>query len=136
MKGLVETSFLISLNPDSKYHTWAIDILKKARGGSIDLYISPISPVELSLILRSREVDEESISDTLSALATIIGRYVKPKYPVLTIEHLSYAAKLRNRYSQLTFFDSIHLAIALLNKIQYIDKDKVIKQVFSEETLK
>ncbi len=133
MKALVETGFLIALNPDDKHHKWALNILKQAKEGEILLYISPAAPIELSLILRSKGVSEEMISKSLEALHIIITRYIKPKYPQLTLNHLSKAAVLRKKYPQLTLFDSIHLATAITEKLVYLDRDETLKDIYKKE---
>jgi len=132
-KILVETGFLLALNPRDKHHGWALGILEEARKRKNILYISPVAPIELSLIMRSRGHDDKSILRVLRALHSAIRRYVKPYYPSLELGHIMYATELRIRYPELTFFDSIHISVAVLNNLTYYDLDKTIRNVIDAE---
>lgn len=129
----METGFLLALNPRNKHHRWALRTLEETREKEIILNISPIAPIELSLIMKSREYDNSEILQVLNALDSIIRRYTKPYYPQLELEHIIYATELRIRYPELTFFDSIHTSIAILNNLTYYDLDNVIKTVIDAE---
>ncbi len=133
MRILVETGFLLALNPKNKHHRWALNILEKARSGEFTLCISPVAPIELSLILKSKAYGEKEILQVLSAMNIIIRRYTRPYYPSLGLEHIMYASELRMKYHELTFFDSLHASIALLYNLTYYDLDEVIKEVINSE---
>ncbi len=132
-KVLLETGFLVSLNPRDRNRGWAVDLLKQAREGEVKIFISPASLVELSLILKSKGLPEEGISRALAAMESLIRRYTRPSFPELTFEIISGAAELRVKYSQLSFFDSIHAATALVNDLEYYDLDEVIKNIVKRE---
>ena len=132
-KVLVETGFLLALNPRDVYHSWALNILENARRKQFILYISPVASIELSLIMKSRGYFDQDIMQVLDAVDAVIKRYITPRYPTLEIKHLSYAAKLRVKYPELTFFDSIHASIAICNDLVYIDLDKLLKDIISKE---
>jgi len=133
LRILVETGFLLALNPRDKHHEWALEILEKSRRRENILHISPIAPIELSLIMKSRGYNDKSILRVLNAIYSIIRRYAKPYSPLLELEHIIYATELRIKYPELTFFDSIHVSVAILNKLVYYDLDKTIKKVIDLE---
>ena len=130
---LLETGFLLALNPNDRNHRWALDILARARRGELEIGISPAAPVEVSLILRSGGMNDSSIAEVLRAMEEAISLYTTPRYYELTLHHLSYAAELRARYSDLTFFDSIHAAVAIINRLTYMDLDPVVRKVVEHE---
>jgi len=130
---LVETGFLLAINPRDKHHRWAMEILEKAKKKENVLYISPVAPIELSLIMKSKGFSDEDILRVMNALDVAIKRYTKPNYPSLELRHIAYAAKLRSKYFNLTFFDSIHASIAILNNLTYIDLDETIREIISKE---
>jgi len=130
---LVETGFLLALNPKDKHHNWALNILREARARKIMLYISPAAPIELSLIMKSKKYDEKDIYRVLEALDSAINRYIKPFYPSLEMRHIIYAAKLRMRYTELGFFDSLHASIAIKNNLIYYDLDEVLNSIVRRE---
>jgi len=55
LKVLVETRFMLALNPRDKHHEWIMKVLKEARRREILLHISPVAPVELFLIMKTRD---------------------------------------------------------------------------------
>ena len=133
LKELVETGFLLALNPKDKNHEWGMEVLKRARERESVLYISPAAPVELSLIMKSKGLSDRDIARVMNALEAIIRRYTKPNYPPLELRHVAYAAELRSKYSELTFFDSLHASVAILNNLMYADLDEVVREVVSSE---
>lgn len=132
IKALLETGFLISLNPKDKNHGWAMEILKDARERRIRIFISPVSPIELSLILKSRGLKDDDLSQVFDAIDSIV-KHLKPSHPDLTFECVALAAKLRSKYQQLSFFDSLHAAVTLTEDLVYYDLDDVIRSVVESE---
>ena len=133
LKELVETGFLLALNPKDKNHEWGMEVLKRARERESVLYISPAAPVELSLIMKSKGLSDRDIARVMNALEAIIRRYTKPNYSSLELRHVAYAAELRSKYPELTFFDSLHASVAILNNLMYADLDEVVREVVSSE---
>ena len=133
LKELVETGFLLALNPKDRNHAWAKEILRRAKERESLLYISPVAPVELSLIMKSKGLSDRDIARVMNALDAVIKRYVKPNYPPLELRHVAYAAELRSKYPELTFFDSLHASVAILNNLTYADLDEVVRDVISSE---
>ena len=108
-------------------------MLKEARRGEIALYISPAALIEVSLILRTKGINETELKEVLDSMRYAISMYTKPRLPHLSFEHVSLASNLRSRYPELSFFDSIHASIAILNGLLYYDLDKVIKEIVEAE---
>jgi len=133
LRVLVETGFMLALNPRDRRHEWAVRVLEEAKRREILLYISPAAPIELSLIMKARGYRDEDIARVLNAISIILERYTKPQYPRLGLKELAYAAELRTRHSHLTFFDSIHAAVAITNNLTYYDLDQTIKNVIANE---
>ena len=133
LRVLVETGFMLALNPRDRRHEWAVRVLEEAKRREILLYISPAAPIELSLIMKARGYRDEDIARVLNAISIILERYTKPQYPRLGLKELAYSAELRTRHSHLTFFDSIHAAVAITNNLTYYDLDQTIKNVIANE---
>ncbi len=108
-------------------------VLEEARNNNIVLHISPAALVELALYLKSRGLSYNEISEVFEALNDSILYYTIPYYPKLTLKHLRYAAELQSKYSELTFFDSIHASIALTDKLVYYDLDTTVKKIIEYE---
>lgn len=130
---LVETGFLLALNPRDKHHEWALQLLKQARRGTIRLFISGPAILELALILKSRGVDDKSVGTLLESMSTAIRSYTKLSYAQVTLESAALSSQLRQKYPDLTFFDSQHAALAIINNLEYYDLDPVVREVVSRE---
>lgn len=133
LRILVETGFLLALNPRDRNHEWALEVLGEARRPDTLLFISPAAPIELSLIMRSRGLSDEEVSRALYAMEAAIKRYTAPYYPPLELRHLAYAAELRLKYPELGFFDSIHAAISILENLTYRDLDETVSKIVASE---
>ena len=135
IKVLVETGFLLSLNPRDKHHDWALNILNKARKSDIQIFISDPAILELVLILKSRGVGDRDIGILLESMHSVIRSYTKLNYAYVTFESSALASKLRVKYSELTFFDSYHAALTISNNLEYYDLDPIVKEVVSKERI-
>jgi len=62
LRVLVETEFMLALNPRDGRHEWAVRVLEEAKRREILLYISPAAPIELSLIMKARGYRDEDIA--------------------------------------------------------------------------
>lgn len=133
VEALVETGFLLALNPKDSHHNWALGVLGEAKAGRMILYISPIAPVELSLMMRVKGYGNDDVRRVLEALNSAIMMYTRPRYPQSGLRHVAYAAELMGRYPELTFFDSIHASITIDNGLTYYDLDEVIRRVIIKE---
>ncbi len=130
---LVETGFLLALNPRDRHHDWALQLLNQAKRNNVYLFISAPALLELTLILRARGVDDEKIGILLESIDTAIRLYTRPRYVGITLESAILAAKLRCKYPELTFFDSYHAALAIINGLEYGDLDPLVREVVLRE---
>ena len=127
-KVLVETGFLLALNPEDKNHDYAIKLLNNK---NLKLYLSPASLIELTLLLRAKRRSEDEIISVFKALREIISNRVS--IISLNFAHIIKASELRKKYEELTLFDSIHAAIFLVEKISYGDLDERIRNIVNVE---
>ncbi len=130
---LLETGFLFALNPNDRNHRWALEILNKAKEGELEICISPAAPIEVSLLLKTRGLNDVAIAEVLRTMDEAISLFKKPLYCKLTLLHLSYAAELRTKYEKLTFFDSIHAAVSIMERLTYADLDPIVREVVEKE---
>ncbi|GEM_PF-5919091 len=68
----------------------------------------------------------------LKAIEDIIRGYTKPYFLKLTFSHSSLAAELRKRHG-LTFFDSLHASVALLENLTYVGNDDRVRKAVELE---
>ena len=133
MEALLETGFLLALNPRDRNHAWALEVLEATRRGEVRIHISPAALVELALILKSRGVSESLAAAAFRAIEEAISQYTRPRYPALTPGHVAYASELRARHQGLSFFDSLHAAIAVSEGLEYMDLDELVRRVVEAE---
>jgi len=132
-KILVETDFLFALNPRNHLHQAALKLLEKAAEKRALLHISPAAPIEASLTLMSRGFNYEQAARILEAMERAIARYTKAISLRLDLSTVNYSFRLRAKYSQLGFFDSLHASLALLNMLTYVGSDEKVAKVVEEE---
>ncbi len=129
---LLETGFLLALNPLDRNHSWAVSILNECRRKHIKCYLSPAAPVEVSLVLKSRGFEESRISRVLRLMESIVaGAEVRSLN--LGLSHAAKAAVLRGKYPELGFFDSLHAALAIEEGLEYGDLDETVRNVVERE---
>jgi len=132
LRGLVETAFLLALNPDDPNHGYAMGLLNKSRRREVELYLSSPALLELSLLLKSKGLGEAKMREVFLALEDVLSRYGVVRIACLGLRHVSFVAELREEYG-LTFFDSLHASIAVLDQLEYLDFDQTIRRIVLEE---
>jgi len=118
---LIETDILLALiSTEDKHHAEVINLLDKLPR---DIKISPYSLIELDLLLRSGEIIVKEVTTFYDALGALfeyreIGTFsTKPKY------HCE-AFGLRKKYANLTYFDSLHAAVGMVENLELVSYDK------------
>ena len=116
---LIETDTIIGfLNKRDKFHKEANLIFKKINKKQLDVVISSVSLIELQLIYKSKQIEFQFEFD-LAEFQAIRNLEWAP----LNIESSLAAINFRKRYD-LTFFDSLHVGIAINLDKQIISQDK------------
>jgi len=116
---LIETDTIIGfLNKKDRFHKEANSIFEKIDKNKLDVAISSVSLIELQLIYKSKQIEFQFEFD-LAELQAI--RHLK--WAPLDVECSLTAISLRKRYD-LTFFDSLHIGIAINLDKQIISQDK------------
>jgi len=88
-----------------------------------DIKISPYSLIELDLLLKSGEIIVKEVKTFYDALSDLfeyreIGLLsTKPRYH-------GEAHELRKKYENLTYFDSLHAAVGIVENIELVSYDK------------
>jgi len=122
---LIETDLLIALaRAHDKHHKEAVALVKRYRGS---LLLSPYTTIELDLIVKSGNIRVKDYSKFFFSLHKLIKFYeikiVEPKF-----SHVSKAYELRALYN-LSFFDSLHATVAVLEKVPLVSYDNVYRKV-------
>lgn len=123
---LIETDILLAaINPHDPARADAVDVLDNH-----DLRLSPYSLLEVTLLARARKLKIDNFDDfasDLTALFEMRGVNIlqdKPQY------HAT-ASKLESGFD-LTFFDSLHAAVAKVEREVIVSFDKVYDRLSSE----
>ncbi len=116
---LIETDTIYALlNSNDKYHKFSEEIIKKIISNKLEAIFSSASLVELALIYKSKNIENEFKNDLIE-----IQRIKNIEWAPLDAINSLTAAYLRETY-QISFFDSLHAGIALNLDNQIISQDK------------
>ena len=118
---MIETDILLALiSSKDRHHTDAVTLLDSLLG---EVKISPYSFIELNLLLRSGEIlvkDVPAFYDTLSELLKYREVSTFPVKP----EYHREAYRLREKYKHLTYFDSLHAAVGIVENLEMVSYDR------------
>ena len=122
---LIETDFLISLvRENDRHHIRTLKILEKLRG---HIKLSPYTLTELDLLVWSNTFKVKDKELFFKLLEETLNYYtietLKPKFT-----HIAKAYELREKYS-LSFFDSLHAAVANIENIPLMSYDKTYSKI-------
>ncbi|MGV9172651.1 MAG: type II toxin-antitoxin system VapC family toxin [Promethearchaeia archaeon] len=116
---LIETDTIIGfLNKGDRFHREASFIFRKIHQGELDLAISSASLIELQLIYKSKNIEFKFEYDLAEFQAINNLRWAP-----LNVQSSLTALNFRKRYN-LSFFDSLHVGIAINLDKKIIAQDK------------
>ena len=118
---MIETDILLALiSPKDRHHTDAVTLLDSLLG---EVKISPYSLIELNLLLRSGEILVKDAPAFYDALSELLKYRKVSTFPVKPEYHRE-AFKLREKYRFLTYFDSLHAAVGIVENLEIVSYDR------------
>ena len=108
------------ISPKDRHHADIVSLLDSLLG---EVKISPYSLIELNLLLKSGEIlvrDVTAFYETLSELLKYRRVTTFPTKP----EYHREAFKLREKYKVLTYFDSLHAAVGIVENLEMVSYDR------------
>jgi len=121
---LIETDTLVAfLNKKDSYHENAKEIIKRISKGELDVKASSVSLIELQLIYKSKQIEYEFETD-LGELQSIKNL----EWASIDVESCLSALYFRKTYN-LSFFDSLHVGIAINLDKKIISQDQAYDNI-------
>lgn len=121
---LIETDTIYAfLNKNDAYHEFADTIFNMINDGKLSVKISSVSLIELQLIYKSKEIEYEFEMDLID-----LQRINNINWASLDVTSSLTAIYLRKNY-ELSFFDSLHIGIAINLDKQIISQDKIYDKI-------
>ena len=121
---LVETDTLYAfLNRNDIYHKFANNFMTKINKGEFEAKFSSVSLIEIQLIYKSKEIEYEFEADLVE-----FQRIKNIEWAPLNTASCLTAIYLRKKYN-LSFFDSLHVGIAINFDRQIISQDSVYDKI-------
>ena len=118
---LIETDILLALiSSGDRHHADALKLVDNHLG---EVKISPYTLIELDLLLKTGEIVVKDVSAFYNALSDLLKFRMIDTYP-LKPEYHREAFKLRSKYGTLTYLDSLHAAVALVEGIEIVSYDR------------
>ena len=116
---LIETDTIYAfLNKNDIYHDYANIIFNMINNSELGVKISSVSLIELQLIYKSKEIEYDFELDLID-----LQRINNIVWAPLDVSSTLTAIHLRRKYN-LSFFDSLHVGIAINLDKQIISQDK------------
>ncbi|MEX2724044.1 MAG: PIN domain-containing protein [Candidatus Freyarchaeota archaeon] len=119
---IVETDIILALiSREDKHHTEVVKLLDKFAG---EIQLSPYSLIELDLLLKSGEIIVAE-NKTFYSLVGKVLKYRQIGLSAIKPEYHGKAWELREKYNkELTYFDSLHAAVGLMENLELLSYDK------------
>jgi len=124
-KYLIETDFLFGLRPSDKYYSKVINLLKLSKYKKIELILTNSAIFEMRTVLYSQGKNSKEIYTILTLIKKKLDENnIKEVY--VQFDDFILAEYLRSKYSKLTFFDSLHVAVSKNRNIPLCGNDLVL----------
>ena len=132
---LVETDFLFGLNAKNNLFPKVLRILEERKKGRLKVIISSASPIEVFLVLLSRNMSYEVITKVIKLMNAKLAEYRINDFAPITLDVVAKALELKMKYRELTLFDSIHISLAKILGIPLLTGDNVMLKVIELEKI-
>jgi len=135
---LVETDFLFGLNAKNNLFPKVLRILEERKKGRLKVIISSasrFSPIEVFLVLLSRNMSYEVITKVIKLMNAKLAEYRINDFAPITLDVVAKALELKMKYRELTLFDSIHISLAKILGIPLLTGDNVMLKVIELEKI-
>ena len=122
----METDILLALiSPEDKHHVEVKALLDALQG---EMTISPYSLIELDLLLKSGEIIVRDVIAFYKALSDLF-EYREMRTLTTKPEYHREAHGLRKKYEHLTYFDSLHASVGIVEDMELVSYDKEYAKV-------
>ena len=125
---LIETDFLFGLRTSDKFHSIINQTLEQVKEGKVKLKILNSAIFEVRTVLYSQGKSPDDISKILVFMKSKLDEYSIEEEPIL-FDDFILADSLREKYKELTFFDSLHAAVSQRRKLSIYGSDRVLKKL-------
>ena len=129
LEYLVETDFLFGLRPSDGLNGCVTSTLERQLEGGLRLVISGASPVEANAVMASQGLAEKQIGEAASLMGISLQKYGLERYTEITIGDVQRASCLRWEHRKLTYFDSLHAAIAERRGVTILSSDPIYRDL-------
>ena len=121
---LIETDTIVAfLNNNDPYHKNAKEIIKRVSKGELNVKVSSVSLIELQLIYKSKQIEYEFEMDLLE-----LQSIKNMEWASINVESCLSAMYFRKTYN-LSFFDSLHVGIAINQDKKIIAQDEAYDNI-------
>lgn len=123
---LIETDLLLALiSPGDRHHGEAKGLFENA---GVRLCLSPYSLTELDLLIRAKEIMFTEAGLFYASLGNLL-EYYDIGLPTPKPAYHGKAYELRSKHRGLTYFDSLHAAVGIVENLRLVSYDKEYAQV-------
>ncbi len=123
---LIETDILLAvISAKDRHHSEVLELVDRLDG---KLLLSPYSLLELDLIIKSGKIlvsDVYALYQAISAFLEYRRIGVVPPKPI----HHAEAYRLRQRHRELTYFDSLHAAVSITERLKHVSYDNIYEKI-------
>jgi len=123
---LIETDIILALvSNEDKHHNEAVKLTDRFEG---EIILSPYTLIELDLLIKSGLMvisDTEAFYSALNSLLEYRGIKILPPKPIYHAK----AFDLRQKYRQITYFDSLHAGVGVAEGIELISYDRTYMSI-------
>jgi len=88
-----------------------------------EVKISPYSLMELNLLLKSKKIIVKEVTAFYNALSDLLKYREISTFPIKPEYHCE-AFRLREKHKFLTYFDSLHAAVGIVESLEIVSYDK------------
>ena len=113
------------ISPKDRHHVDVVGLLDGLLG---EVKISPYSLIELNLLLKSGEIIVKKVTDFYYALSELLKYREISTFPTKPEYHRE-AFRLREKYEFLTYFDSLHAAVGIVENLEIVSYDRKYAEI-------
>jgi len=126
---LVESDFLLGLRKGDRNHAYVLKVLDMHKRGSLQLRILSSAVMEVRAVLYSRGLALKQVEDAISLIDSVLNDFKVRIYVAIKLTDVVLSERMRDGFSGLTFFDSLHASASKRLGIPLLSNDPIYKEV-------
>ena len=126
---VVESDFLFGLREGDRHHQDVERMLSMNKNGILEIAVLSSAVVEVRAVLYSKGFDLHQVEEAITLMDFMLSEAEIRNFIEVKLSDVVLSESLRSQHGELTFFDSLHAAVAKRADLALLSGDPIYKKI-------